>query len=67
MTCPRCNGLTTLEQDQYGTYRSCLHCGFLDALDGYDPEAKPPLRGHNQRGLNRKGKLRGMTRAQRRH
>ena len=35
MTCPRCTGPTTLEEDQYGVYRSCLCCGWLQ-------EAGPP-------------------------
>ena len=35
MTCPRCAGPTTLEKDQYGLYRSCLYCGWLN-------EAGPP-------------------------
>lgn len=35
VTCPRCSGPTLLEEDQYGPYRSCLHCGWLQ-------EAGPP-------------------------
>jgi hypothetical protein len=28
--CPRCNGRLLAQQDQYGRYRSCLTCGFVD-------------------------------------
>ena len=63
--CPRCRGPLYEGQDYAGRYRSCLLCGFLDALDAYDPEAKRPPPARNQRGSNRKVKLRGMTTAQR--
>ena len=65
--CPRCAGPLYEGQDYAGRYRSCLHCGFLDALDGYDPEGKRHGPRRNQQGSNRKGKLRGMTARQRSH
>ena len=61
--CPRCGGSLYQERDYAGLYESCLNCGFLRALDRYDPEGKRDLR---QGGKGpRRGKLRGMTRAQR--
>lgn len=63
--CPRCAGPLYEESDIHGRYRTCLNCGFLEALDSYDPEGKRQPSARNQRGSNRKGKLRGMTTAQR--
>jgi len=63
--CPRCGGPLYEGEDYAGRYRSCLNCGFLDALDGYDPEGKRHGPRRNQAGSNRKGKLRGMTPGQR--
>ena len=32
--CPKCHGDLYLERDQYGSYMSCLQCGYLKELLG---------------------------------
>ena len=32
--CPKCHGDLYLERDQYGSYMSCLQCGYLTELLG---------------------------------
>ncbi len=31
-SCPKCHGDLCLEQDHYGTFQTCLQCGFLREL-----------------------------------
>lgn len=61
-TCLRCAGQLYTETDRFGTFTSCLQCGYLTAIDGYDPEAK---RAPKPRGHYRKNPLRGQTYNQR--
>ena len=67
MSCPRCAGRLYLDSDYAGRFLSCINCGNLIPLDCYDPEGGLDTRQHHYgpRGP-RKGKLRGMTAAQRR-
>ena len=30
--CPKCHGDLSLERDRYGSYLSCLQCGYLKEL-----------------------------------
>ena len=27
--CPRCKGAINVNRDMYGSYRQCLHCGYM--------------------------------------
>lgn len=44
--CPRCRGDLREEGDLYGTYISCMQCGYT-------------LKGHEERILSSRGTLRG--------
>ncbi len=32
-SCPKCRGDLCLEQDHYGTFQTCLQCGYLKELN----------------------------------
>ena len=47
-SCPKCHGDLTLGRDSYGTFMSCLQCGFMRDIDvtptraaARDPAAVP--------------------------
>ena len=49
-SCPKCLGDLTLGQDSYGTFVSCLQCGFMRDLDVAPVskiEAKAPVAAGN--------------------
>lgn len=37
-SCPRCRGAMILERDWYGSYGSCLSCGYV-----YEQVSSPPI------------------------
>lgn len=63
MGCPRCAGTLYKDEDTYGRFLSCLNCGYLKALDHYDPAGQPDKR--QGVGGPRRGRLKGMTAGQR--
>lgn len=40
--CPKCHGDLTLNQDGYGSFVSCLQCGFMRDIDVKLTGAKTP-------------------------
>ncbi len=44
-TCPRCRGSIIFESDWYGTYGSCLSCGYV-----YEVMSTPPIDLHQGDG-----------------
>ena len=61
--CPRCAGQLYEDSDTHGRYLSCLNCGYLTPIDGYDPEGKrETYRAHY---TPRQPRLRGRTAKQR--
>ena len=39
--CPKCHGDLTLNQDGYGSYMSCLQCGFMRDIDAKSGTSNP--------------------------
>ena len=45
--CPRCNGRLYEDRDTHGRFQSCLACGWLNPLDGYDTSGQREQRRRN--------------------
>jgi|ETN01SMinimDraft_4_1059930.scaffolds.fasta_scaffold734737_1 DNA-directed RNA polymerase subunit M/transcription elongation factor TFIIS len=43
--CPRCRGYMYTNQDQYGRYRECLHCGHMVDIERQNERKSVPGRG----------------------
>ena len=40
--CPKCHGDLTMGRDSYGSFVSCLQCGFMRDIDVKPSKAKAP-------------------------
>jgi hypothetical protein len=59
--CPRCRGRLFAGQDRYGSYQSCLTCGFMGEVLGGGSLALVPPEAEGGSG-SAKRRLRGPTR-----
>ena len=41
--CPKCHGDLTMGRDSYGSFVSCLQCGFMRDIDAKPATAKTPV------------------------
>jgi len=41
-SCPKCKGDITIEQDEHGTYLSCITCGYTREFKHFGAKERPP-------------------------